>query len=123
MTETERRSRRAPRGSRVLLPVLATLLFVVVLVVAVFPTRTYLSQRRTLTAATRQLDQLEASNKAMQAESKRLQTKAEIEEQARRDHDMVFPGEEVYQVLPAPQVPLAVPNVWPFNQLEQRLGR
>ncbi len=123
MTEPERRARRVPRGSRVILPVLATALFVAILVVAVFPTRTYLSQRHTLTAAARQLNQLETSNKAMQAESKRLQTSSEIEEQARRDHDMVFPGEEVYQVLPAPQVPLAVPDVWPFNQLEQRLGR
>ncbi len=31
--------------------------------------------------------------------------------------------EEVYHVLPAPQVPLKVPNVWPFAPLQQRLDR
>jgi cell division protein FtsB len=117
------RLRRAPRAGRIFLPVLATLLFLGVLVVGVFPTRTYLTQRDDVAAATRQLDQLQASNKAMQDEAKRLRTRAEIEALARRDHDMVMPGEEVYHVLPAPQVPLKVPNVWPFAQLQQRLDR
>ena len=76
-----------------------------------------------MAAATRQLDQLHASNEAMQSEAKRLQTRAEIERLARRDHDMVMPGEEVYHVLPAPQVPLKAPNVWPFSQLQPRLDR
>jgi cell division protein FtsB len=103
--------------------VLATLLFLGVLVVGVFPTRTYLSQRDQVAAATRQLDQLQAANQSMQNEAKRLQTPAEIENLARRDHDMVMPGEEVYHVLPAPQVPLKVPKGWPFASLQQRLER
>jgi cell division protein FtsB len=107
----------------VLLPVLATLLFGIVLVVAVFPTRTYLSQRDQLTAATRQLDQLQHENAAMHAEAKRLDTPAEIERLARRDQDMVMPGEEAYHVLPAPVPPLRVPAVWPFAGLQQRLDR
>jgi cell division protein FtsL len=108
---------------RLLLPVLATALFVAVLVVGVFPTRSYLAQRNAVAAATRQLDQLQAANRSMQAEAKRLQTPAEIERLARRDHDMVRPGEEVYHVLQAPQPPLKVPNVWPFAPLQQRLDR
>ena len=112
-----------PRAGRILLPVLATLLFLGVLVVGVFPTRTYLSQRDQVAAATRQLNQLHAANQAMQDEAKRLQTPAEIENLARRDHDMVMPGEEVYHVLPAPQVPLKVPTGWPFAPLQQRLER
>jgi len=108
---------------RLLLPVLATLLFVAVLVVGVFPTRSYLAQRDAVAAATRQLDRLEASNRAMRAEAERLQTPAEIEHLARRDHDMVRPGEEAYHVLQAPPTPLRVPNVWPFAPLQQRLDR
>ncbi len=56
------RAQRTPL-SRILLPVLATLLFLGVLVVGVFPTRTYLTQRDDVAAATRQLDQLQAENK------------------------------------------------------------
>ena len=108
---------------RLLLPVLATLLFLAVLVVGVFPTRSYLAQRSAVAAATRQLGQLQAANRSMQAEAKRLQTPAEIERLARRDHDMVRPGEEVYHVLQAPQTPLKVPKVWPFAPLQQRLDR
>ena len=114
---------RSSRAGRVLLPVLATLLFLGVLVVGVFPTRTYLAQRNAVAAATRQLDQLQASNRARQDEAARLQTPAEIERLARRDHDMVRPGEEVYHVLQAPQAPLKVPDVWPFAPLQQRLER
>ena len=119
----KRPSGRAPRAGRLLLPVLATLLFVAILVVGVFPTRTYLSQRRTIAAASDELAGLQSQNAAMAAEAKRLQSDAEIEQQARLHYDMVMPGEEVFHILPAPQAPLAVPDVWPFNRLGQRLDR
>ena len=122
-TKRKRGSRRGPRAGRLLLPVLATLLFVGILVVAVFPTRTYLDQRRTVASATKQLSGLQAQNASMAAEAKRLQSDAEIEQQARLHYDMVMPGEEVFHILPAPQAPLAVPDVWPFNRLGPRLDR
>ena len=111
------------RAARIVFPVLATLVFVAVLVVAVFPTRTYLAQRRSVSAATAQLTQLQRDNAAMQAEAAKLRTKSEIEQQAAENYGMVLPGQEVYHVLPAPQPPLTVPHVWPFQQLQQRLDR
>jgi cell division protein FtsB len=118
-----RRAPRPPRPPRALLPILATLLFVGVLVVAVFPTRTYLAQRRTVAAANHQLAQLQSANASMRAEAKRLQTDAEIEQQARLHYDYARPNEEVYHVLPAPQKPLTVPHVWPFQKLQPRLDQ
>lgn len=106
-----------PLGTRLILPVLATALFVGVLVVGVFPTRTYLNQKRSIAHATDQLQQLQQSNAALRAEAKRLGTDAEIEQQARQNYDLVMPGEEVYRVLPAPKTPVTVPDVWPFAQL------
>ncbi len=121
-TKSERSTpERTPRTGRVLLPVLATVLVAGVLVVGVFPTRTFLAQRATVAHADQQLNQLESSNAALRAEAKRLQTDAEIEQQARMHLDYAKPGEEVYHVLPAPQKPIAVPNVWPFKTLQQRL--
>jgi len=114
---------RTPLGARLVLPVLATVLFVAILVVGVFPTRTYLSQKRSIASASRQLQQLQSSNAALKAEAKRLGTDAEIEQQARQNYDLVKPGEEVYRVLPAPVPPVPVPDVWPFAQLGPRVNQ
>jgi cell division protein FtsB len=114
---------RVPRGARLILPVLATALFVAILVVAAFPTRTYLNQKRSIAAASQQLHQLSSSNAALRDEAKRLGTNAEIEQQARQSYDLVMPGEEVYRVLPAPQPPVPVPGVWPFDQLGPRVNQ
>jgi len=111
------------RAGRVVFPVLATALFATVLVVGVFPTRTYLAQRSTIRSASTQLEQLQNSNAAMRAEAKRLQDPAEIERRAAQDYGMAEPGQEVYRVLPAPEPPLTVPHVWPFQQLQQRFAR
>jgi cell division protein FtsB len=111
------------RAGRVVFPILATAVFAVVLVVAVFPTRSYLSQRRAVASAAQQLQQLQRSNAAMTSEAARLQTTPEIERRAAQDFGMAMPGQEVYHVLPAPQPPLTVPRVWPFQQLQQRLDR
>jgi cell division protein FtsB len=114
---------RTPLGTRLVLPVLATVLFVAILVVGVFPTRTYLSQKHDIASTSSQLHQLERSNAVLRAEAKRLGTDAEIEQQARQNYDLVMPGEEVYRVLPAPETPVAVPDVWPFDQLGPRVNQ
>ncbi len=114
---------RTPLGTRLILPVLATALFVGILVVGVFPTRTYLNQKRSIARAGEQLQQLQQSNAGMRAEVNRLGTDAEIERQARQNYDLVMPGEEVYRVLPAPKVPVPVPDVWPFAQLGPRVNQ
>ena len=114
---------RTPLGTRLILPVLATALFVGILVVGVFPTRTYLDQKRAIAQASEQLQQLQQSNDALAAQAKRLGTDAEIERQARQHYDLVMPGEEVYRVLPAPKQPVPVPDVWPFAQLGPRVNQ
>lgn len=74
---------------------------VAILFVFVFPTRSYLAQRRQVTAAERDVQALREQNSKLQAEAQRLLTPAEIERMAREQFHRVFPGEHEYQVLPA----------------------
>jgi cell division protein FtsB len=108
---------------RLVVPLLATALLLAVLVVGVFPTRSYLSQRRAIAIADRELADLTRTNDTLQAQADRLQTDQEIEKQAREQYGLVKAGEEAYHVLPPPQDPPKVPDVWPFNRLQQRLER
>lgn len=87
------------------------------LAVAVFPTQTYLAQRRDTSEAEQRLAVLEDQNDAYAARVGRLQTAAEIERLAREQYNLVRPGEEAYAVLPAPLPPLDLPAVWPFGPM------
>jgi cell division protein FtsL len=107
---------------RLAVPLLIVVLSCGVLFLGVFPTRTYLNQRRATAAAESQLSQLQASNAEMQQRADTLQTDAEIERIAREQYGLAKPGEEVYHVLPQPQDPVHAPDVWPFNRLDQQLG-
>ena len=73
--------------------------------VAVFPTRTYLAQRRDLAAAERRVGVLSAQNDELAARAQRLDTDAEIERLAREQYNLVRPGEEAYAILPPPAPP------------------
>ena len=108
---------------RLIVPVLATAILIAVLVVGVFPTRSYLSQRQAIASASADLAQVSQTNDTLQAEVDRLQTSQEIERQASEQYGLVKPGDETYHILPSPQDPLKVPNVWPFSRLQQRLDR
>jgi cell division protein FtsB len=107
---------------RLVVPLLATALIIGVIVVAVFPTRSYLSQRAAIASTSKQVDELSATNDTLQAEADRLQTDAEIEAQA-RTYGYVKPGEESYHILPAPEDAPKVPDVWPFSEMRSRLER
>jgi cell division protein FtsB len=72
------------------------------LFLAVFPTRTYLSQRREKNALTEQVRSLRKSNAALDHRVDELQTDTEIERLARSQYNLVRPGEEAYALLPAP---------------------
>ncbi len=76
-----------------------------ILFVAVFPTRTYLTQRRDLAATERRLEVLSAQNDELAARARSLDTDAEIERLAREQYNMVRPGEEAYAILPPPPPP------------------
>ncbi len=68
-----------------------------------FPTRSYLAQRRQVGAAANDVSVLRQQNEKLQAEAQRLQSPDEIERVAREQFNMVFPGEQVYKVMPAPE--------------------
>ncbi len=73
-----------------------------ILFVFVFPTRSYLAQRRQVGAAAHDVAVLREQNKKLQIAAERLQSPEEIERVAREQFNMVNPGEQVYKVLPAP---------------------
>ena len=76
-----------------------------VLFVAVFPTRTWLAQRRDLIATEQRLDVLATENAELTSRVQRLNTDAEIERLAREQYNLVRPGEEAYAILPSAPVP------------------
>jgi cell division protein FtsB len=86
-------------------PLVATVAFVGLVFLAVFPTRTYLSQRRDLGNTERRLAVLSGQNQELTGRVARLNTEAEIERLAREQYNLVRPGEEAYAILPPPGVP------------------
>lgn len=100
-----------------------TLVLVIgVLFAAGFPMRTYLAQRASTRSAEGELDQLRRQESELDAERRRLETDAEIERRARADLGYVEPGEESYNILPAPAEPIGLPEVWPFTGVERVLN-
>ena len=87
-----------------------------------FPTQTYLDQRRDTSEAEQRLRVLRAQNVAFKGRIERLQTVEEIERLAREQYNLVFPGEEAYAVLPAPLPPLELPVVWPVGPMVPPTG-
>jgi cell division protein FtsB len=87
------------RGARARLA-LGALALVAILFVFVFPTRSYLAQRRQVSAAQHDVQVLREQNDKLAAEASELQTPAAIERMAREQFHRVFPGEQVYDVVP-----------------------
>ncbi len=92
------------RGARARLA-LAALALVAILFVFVFPTRSYLAQRRQVSSAQHDVNVLREQNDKLAALAARLQTPAEIERMAREQFHLVFPGEQVYDVVPGAPTP------------------
>ena len=93
------------RLRRAVWPIVVSVVFVVVLFAAVFPTRTYLAQRASISRAEEQLDVLEEQNAALEERAAQLRDDAEIERLAREQYNLVRPGEEAYALLPSPAAP------------------
>ena len=51
-----------------------------------------------------------------------LENPEAVEEIARRDYGMVYPGEEPYGILPVPPPVVDLPDVWPFDRFEDHLA-
>jgi cell division protein FtsB len=81
---------------------LASVVLVGVLFAGVFPTRTFLAQRASISRAEKQLDVLGQQNAELERRARELQSDAEIERLAREQYNLVKPGEEAYAVLPPP---------------------
>ena len=88
---------------------LGVLALVAILFVFYFPTRSYLSQRRSVSTAQHDVDVLRAQNDKLQAQAIQLQSPADIERMARDQFHYVFPGEQVYDVVPGVSTPPAEP--------------
>ncbi len=76
-----------------------------VLVVVVFPTRTFLAQRASMRAAEEQLGVLDEQNLLLEERVRLLSDDAEIERLAREQYHLIRPGEEAFAVLPPPMPP------------------
>ena len=90
--------------------VLVTLAFVGVLFLAVFPSRTFLAQRASLSRAENQLAVLGEQNSLLEERARLLRDDGEIERLAREEYHLVRPGEEAYVVLPSPEPEPAPPT-------------
>ncbi|MGH9188280.1 MAG: FtsB family cell division protein [Acidimicrobiales bacterium] len=102
-------------------PLLGSITVIGLLFIGVFPTRTWLAQRRAMARAEQQLTVLAAENEELEARVAALDTDAEIERLAREEYNLVRPGEEAYAILAPPPPPLSVPRVWPFSALAEKL--
>jgi len=90
---------------RAVVALVVSIVVVGFVIVAVFPTRTYLSQKASISRAEKQLHVLGQQNAELEQRAKQLQSDAEIERLARERYNLVKPGEEAYAVLPPPQGP------------------
>lgn len=110
------------RRHRVVIALVVSIVAIGVLFVGVFPTRAFLAQRRDIAAAEEDLAAIEATNAELSARVSALGTDAEIERLAREQYNLVFPGEEAYALLPAPEPPIPVPDAWPFRGLRAAMA-
>jgi cell division protein FtsB len=96
--------KKGPTGARLMRRrfVLAVLSLATVGVVlfTVFPTRTYLHQRKQIENAQKQLALLKDVNNKLAAQSEKLNTDAEIERIARERYGLIKPNEVAYGLLP-----------------------
>jgi cell division protein FtsB len=110
------------RRTRLLLIGLVVVLGVLVASV-VLPTTTWFGQRRALDQASAQLRQLESSNSRLAAKIDKQSDNSSVERQAREQFGFVMPGEESYIVPGSPPPVVNLPQVWPFNLLQDPIAR
>lgn len=72
---------------------------------AVLPARTWISQRQQTKNAETEIARLDAEATELNRQLDLLETDAEMEQRARRDFDLVYPGEESYRILPPEEQP------------------
>ncbi len=93
----------------------------VVLLYAVLPLGSFFDQRAALAEDRQALEDLEISNEQIVQQIDDLQTREQIEILARRDFNLVYPGQEAYAILPAPPPAVSLPSAWPFWRVAEAL--
>jgi cell division protein FtsB len=83
----------------------ASLALVAMMFLFVFPTRSYLAQKRQVGQAAHAVKVLKAQNEVLARQAERLKTPSEIERLAREQFNMVLPGEQAYNVVETPASP------------------
>jgi len=73
-----------------------------ILFVFVFPTRSYLTQRRQVANAQHDVASLREQNAQLAALDQKLRSPQEVERMARQQFSLVFPGEHLYYIASAP---------------------
>ena len=95
-----------------------------VLLLAGFPARAWIAQRHERERVAASVRDLAAQNRRLEDRARLLQTDAEIERLARRDYNLVRPGEEAFAILrgpsPAPVRVAAAPAQEPERPWWQR---
>ena len=90
------------RVPRLVWVVVGSVVLLAVLLIGVFPTRSYFEQREEIAREAKRLAVLDAENARLAARVEELQTDAEVERLAREQYNLVRPGEEAYAILPGP---------------------
>lgn len=65
---------------------------------AVLPAQTWFSQKQKMDEAEAEIARIEAESAELERELQQLATDGEIERRARKDFDLVYPGEESYRI-------------------------
>lgn len=95
---------------------------IAVLGVLVMPGRLWFGQRTDIADASAQLRELKAENKELDQRVERLESPDIIEHEAREGFGYVHVGDEAYTVPPAPPMEVELPDVWPFDLLQEPLA-
>ena len=90
------------RLPRLVWAVVGSAVILAVLLLGVFPTRSYVRQREEIAKEQAKIAVLDRENARLASRVDELQTDAEIERLAREQYNLVRPGEEAYAILPLP---------------------
>ena len=71
--------------------------------IGLLPAKTWLNQRESIANAQADLDRVNSEIAELENQLELLETDEEIERTARENFDLVYPGEESYRILPAPE--------------------
>lgn len=93
-------NRKPVQWRAMLWPAIMLLLLVGIGVVAVAPTRTYITQQRQIEETLKQREAIVAENELLQQQADRLTTPEEVERLARSEYGLVRKGEQPYAILP-----------------------